>query len=394
MDAAPTPSPLLTTPPQPIPPSGTAAGRGVRWLLFVGVFFVLGVLAGKTLFRVGIELPRTLSPLSLLLFLVVGLWFVTLWHELGHALAARLVNWQLLAIAVGPVALRRTPNGPRLERNPLSRAWGGFVYAIPRDDRHLRRRRAVVVAGGPTASLLLGLLAFAALRLTTGHGLWPTLTLQTGLMSLAIALLTLVPYRSRGLTSDGGQLLQLLRGGPRVEQRMAAHLILTALVGGVRPRDLDDSLMARALAATDPAEAIGAHYLAYWRDLDRGDVAGAAAHLDAVLAQRAVATPAAQASFAAEAAYLIARYDAAMNAAATAEAWLQLARPPFGTMDSNYRRAEAAVHLAHGRAAPARAAADDALRLLERAADVGGATAEREWLLALRDAAVAAGGGA
>ena len=131
MDTTPAPRPLLTAPPQPVEPTGTAVGRGARWLLLIGVFFVLGILAGMALFRVGVELPSTLPPLQLLLLLIVGLWFVTLWHELGHALAARLVNWRLLTIAAGPLALRQTPKGLRLARNPLNRAWGGFVYAIP-----------------------------------------------------------------------------------------------------------------------------------------------------------------------------------------------------------------------------------------------------------------------
>ncbi len=390
MDDTPAPWPLLTTPPQPIPPSGTAVGRGARRLFVYGAFFVMGIALGFVLLEAGIEMDSSLPVAGLLLCLLVAIYLCTLTHEVGHALATRLVNWQLLTIAVGPVALRRTPHGARLERNPLSRAWGGFVYAIPRDDRHLRRRRAVVVAGGPLASLLLALLATAVWQATTGSGLWPTLLFQTGLMSFTIAVLTLVPYRSGGLTSDGGQLLQLLRGGPRVEQRMAAHLILTALVGGVRPRNLDDRLMARALATDNPAEAVGAHYLAYWRDLDRGDLAGATAHLDAALAQRAVASPAAQAGYAAEAAYLTARHDPTPDAPATAEAWLKLAAP-IGSVDSNYRRAQAAVHLANGRANEARQAADDALRLLDHALDIGGAEAEREWLATLRDAALAGG---
>ncbi len=392
MDDTATPRPLLATPPQPIQPTGTAVGRGARWLLFVGVFFVLGILAGMILFRVGIELPRTLSPLSLLLFLVVGLWFVTLWHELGHALAARLVNWRLLTIAAWPLALRQTPNGLRLARNPLSRAWGGFVYAIPRDDHQLRRRRFIMVAGGPVASLLLALLA-ALLVLTNSAGVLPTVASQVALMSLAIGVMTLVPHRSGGLTSDGGQMLQLLRGGPGVEQRLASQLLLTALVGGVRPRDLDDTLMARALAITDSPDATTAHYLAYWHELDRGNIAAAASHLDYALAHRATTTPAAQAAFAAEAAYLTARHDPAPDAPATAEVWRQLAKPR-GAADSNYRRAEAAVHLAHGRTAEALAAADDALRLLDQAMDAGGAAAEREWLQGLRDAAVADRSGA
>jgi hypothetical protein len=389
MDDTPAPRPLLTTPPQPVQPTGSAVGRGARWLLFVGVFFVLGILAGMLLFRAGIKLPRNLSPLSLLLFLVVGLWFVTLWHELGHALAARLVNWRLLTIAAGPLALRQTPKGPRLAGNPLSRAWGGFVYAIPRDDHQLRRRRFVFVAGGPVASLLLALLA-ALMALATSAGVLSFVASMVALLSLAIGVMTLVPHRAEGLTSDGGQMLQLWRGGPRVEQRLAIQLLMTALVGGLRPRDLPDALFDRALTATEPEEAIGAHHLAYWRDLDRGDVAGAAAHLDVVLAQRVAVPPAAQATFAAEAAYLTARHDPTLDAPATAEAWLKLATPR-GPADSNYRRAQAAVHLVNGRPDDARTAADDALRLLERAMDVGAAEAEREWLLAMRDDAIAAG---
>ena len=85
------------------------------------------------------------------------------------------------------------------------------------------------------------------------------------------------------------------------------------------------------------------------------------------------------------------RFSSAPDAAATAEAWLQLAKPP-GAIDSNYRRAEATVRLAQGRTSDALAAADDALRLLDRASDIGGATAEREWLMGLREAAVAAEG--
>jgi len=107
-------------------------------------------------------------------------------------------------------------------------------------------------------------------------------------MSFFISVMTLVPYRYGGLASDGAQMLQLLRGGPGVEQQLATQLLLAALVNGVRPRDLDEALMTQALATGNPT--------------------------------------------------------------------------------------------------------DDALRLLDRASDIGGATAEREWLMELREAAVAAEG--
>jgi len=116
----------------------------------------------------------------------------------------------------------------------------------------------------------------------------PPEPIQLGAMSFFISVMTLVPYRYGGLASDGAQMLQLLRGGPGVEQQLATQLLLAALVNGVRPRDLDEALMTQALATGNPT--------------------------------------------------------------------------------------------------------DDALRLLDRASDIGGATAEREWLMELREAAVAAEG--
>jgi len=382
------PQPLLATPPEHVQPTGSAAGRGARRLVFLVMMFLVGIALGTVLVAIDIA-PTTSLPLAVtLLLLLLALWLATLAHESGHALAARLVGWQLLAVAAGPLTLRHTLNGPRLERNALKHA-AGFVYAIPRDDVQLRRRRFIMVAGGPTASLLVALLAVYLVRIS-GDGLLGTLAFQLGAMSFIISVMTLVPYRYGGLASDGAQMLKLLRGGPGVEQQLATQLLLAALVGGVRPRDLDEALMTRALATGNPTDTPTAHYLAYWRDMDRGNIAGAAAHLDQALAHRATA-PSFQPALAAEAAYLTARYDSGPDAAATAEAWLQLAKPP-GMIDSNYRRAEATVRLAQGRATDARAAADDALRLLDRASDIGGATAEREWLMGLREATVAAEG--
>ena len=81
MDAAPTPSPHLTTPPQPIPPSGTAVGRGARWLLLFGAFFVMGIMLGFVLLNAGIEMSSSLPTPALFLCLLVAIYLSTLAHE-------------------------------------------------------------------------------------------------------------------------------------------------------------------------------------------------------------------------------------------------------------------------------------------------------------------------
>jgi len=378
--------PLLTTPPAPVQPAGTAARRGARALLIYGGFFLLGGLLGLLILASDIRPPPSLPlPVALLALFPLS-WLHALGHELGHALAARLVDFRVLLLAVGPLRLRATQTGARLERSYTSRYFGGFVSAVPKDSRNLRRRRFFVVAGGPLASVLILLLVVAGYPAVLLHsrGLAAWLYLF-GVLVAATVILTLIPYQRHGIWNDGGQMLQLARGGPVVEQQLALTLLNSALIGGVRPRDLDPALLARALIAAQPSVVLGAHWLAYWRELDGGNIPAAAAHLDEVLAKRHLVLPPARAAFAAEAAWLWARHG---GDPATARAWLELLRPA-GVDESTVRRAEAAVLLAESRKDEAREAAEAGLRLLSRSADAGGALAERDLLEDLRAAAAA-----
>jgi len=360
------------------------ARRGIRALLLYGGFFLLGGLLGFLVLASDFRPPPALPlPVALLALFPLS-WLHALGHELGHAVAARLVGFRVLLLAVGPLRLRATQTGARLERSHTSRYFGGLVSAVPNTSDNLRRRRFVVVAGGPAASILVLLLAAAGYRTALLHS--PVLAAWLYLFAVlvfATLILTLIPYQRHGIWNDGGQMLQLARGGPIVEQQLALTLLNSALVGGVRPRDLDPALLARALAAGQPNVVLGGHWLAYWRELDGGDVAAAAAHLDEVLANRRLVLPPARAAFATEAAWLWARHG---NDPATARAWLELVRPA-GLDESTVRRAEAAVLLAEGRKGEARQAAEEGLRLLGRSADAGGALAERDLLEALRVAA-------
>ncbi|MCB0189829.1 MAG: site-2 protease family protein [Caldilineaceae bacterium] len=143
--------------------------------------------------------------------LILALFGVTLWHELGHLAAAHWLRVPIvnLYVGVGPILWRRKM---RQAPNLVLRAYPlGMSVAVPsRRTLDGQQRRPFghdlwIVAAGPLASLLLTLLLFAIARwmpmpYDVAYGL-----VGVGLLSTAIALLNLLPIR--GL--DGGHLMTL-----------------------------------------------------------------------------------------------------------------------------------------------------------------------------------------
>lgn len=140
---------------------------------------------------------------------------VTLWHELGHLVAARWLRIPVKRIGIG--------FGPTVWRLASSRETELVLRALPlgmaigvpgRRDANGRLRRPVshdiwMAAAGPLASLSLPLLLFVVLFVAAWVGiLGPALSewiIGAGLLSVALGVLNLLPLP--GL--DGGHLLVL-----------------------------------------------------------------------------------------------------------------------------------------------------------------------------------------
>ncbi len=143
--------------------------------------------------------------------LIAALVIVTVWHEMGHWLAARAIGIPIRRIYVGM--------GPVLWRRALRRDTDLVLRALPlgmaiavagrrEDDGTLRRpidHDLLMAAGGPLASFALaGLLVAAAWWLPMPDA-WRGILGGVGLLSAALAVLNLIPIP--GL--DGGHLLML-----------------------------------------------------------------------------------------------------------------------------------------------------------------------------------------
>ncbi len=68
-------------------------------------------------------------------------------------MAGRLVGFRFVACRIGPLMVKRTRRGLHIGLS-TGIIFGGYVLCVPTQGRHLRRRYAVFVIGGPLATIL------------------------------------------------------------------------------------------------------------------------------------------------------------------------------------------------------------------------------------------------
>jgi hypothetical protein len=195
--------------------------RGI-WFLYLGLLLLVW-LVGVVL----VPLFRVLAVACL-----ASLWLAPGIHELGHLIAGRLVGFRFHFVTVGPLKFAR--EGGRI-RIKLMKGWSmlmGLAGTLPTDNRDLRGRMTIMLAGGPAASLLLTAISLALYFGLDYHRsslsdlplleqLISALLLLCGLLSLGIILITVLPIRIGNLSTDGAKLLMLRTGGSEAERHCA-----------------------------------------------------------------------------------------------------------------------------------------------------------------------------
>ncbi|HEX6132989.1 MAG TPA: hypothetical protein VFZ24_03335 [Longimicrobiales bacterium] len=351
-------------------------------LALFGGAFVGAIIGMAAISMAGDRLPVVgggIGPLVTLLLTVLVYMLCIGVHEAGHLIAGALVGYRPLLLIAGPLRVERADGRARVGLNRSIALAGGLAVCVPVGLYDLRRRTLVMAAGGPIASLLLGVQALALWLATAPFlargGVLASLAnlglIALGIGSLAIGLVTLLPMRTGGFYSDGARILRLIRASEEAEREVALIALTGLTMGGARPREWDAALVRRSTEIRDGgAFEVGGLLFAHAYGLDTGDVDSARTYLEAALLRVDQLPPATRASVHLAAAVFFALYD---RNAQRARAALERAAPRGDLLHTPHQRllALAAVHLAEGDTVGAAAAAHEARRLSARAVDRG-----------------------
>ena len=349
----------------------------------------LGMLAGDAL------APIIPGPGGVLLALALYVVCI-LAHEAGHLAAGAVAGFRPLLLIAGPLRLERRNGRTLASFNRSIPLAGGLAICTPVGIHDLRRRTMIMAAGGPLASLLLGVqcLVFwmAMSSLGAAASAPGSALLLAGVISLAIGVLTLLPMRAGGFYSDGARILRLMRNNEETGREVALMALTAHSLGGTRPRDWDTELVRSAAAIRDGgAFEVSGLAFAHLHALDRGDVDAARGYLEATLARVHQLPAASRGPLQLGAAVFFALYD---RDVARARASLDAAGTRTGLLGAPHQRllAEAAVRLAEGDVDGAAAGAAAASELIERDAGSGSTTIDAAHARRILSAAVAAPG--
>lgn len=210
----------------------------------MGIIWVAFQLCNQWAANHGLARP---GLISYLVQLNISVLLTTLFHELGH-LAAGLACGKILRVfQVGPFrwAVR---NGKWRFEFQLRKFYGGGVAMVAPDLINMRSRQALLLTGGPVASLVMGL-TFTLITLTAfGHFWQQYWSLLSTLATLSIAgfVVNLIPLKPESQYSDGAQIYQILTNGPWARVHLAFAMVTTSAVAPIRPRDFDMNVINQA----------------------------------------------------------------------------------------------------------------------------------------------------
>jgi hypothetical protein len=337
-------------------------------LMVLAFSVVFGLFLGWAVGRVSSATP--LGPLTFLLSFVAAI-FV---HELGHAVAALMVRFQVQSFTVGPVMMQREAAGLRFRRTRIK--IGGLVTIVPVGLHDLGKRMLIVVVGGPASSFLFAALAFVAGR-SFGEPLQSSWMNPFSVVSGAFGILSLIPMRSF-YRSDGAQIWDLLRSPAKAERHCAFLALAGAAKAGLRPRDWDSELIAKALSVTDDAASdVSANVIAYESAMDRREFDLANRHLEAALKLRHKCPINLKSGLALDAAFF---YSMVREDSTLAQEWLNECDRRYVYERYSMLMVEAAVLLSDGKSSEAADKAQESASLLPRAQFPGLAAAAKDWL--------------
>lgn len=289
-----------------------------------------------------------------------------LFHEAGHAALGVLAGYELQAVHLGSLSIQRENGRWRWRRSYLNVV--GAVALWPPRTADLRGPTLAMLCGGWLGSLTAGVLYMLAAEPVRTQD-WPLAAgLSNGLiigggLSLATAIVSLLPYRTGPILTDGENIWALLRRSSQGMRRLKLIQLSRYDKEGAMPNDwpvdLLDGIEQPRDGLLDDARA---HYYVFQHRIATGDREGAL-RLDAdVRNDLGRFHPALARALLLEAAFIAAYYR--NDAGAGREDFREAMKRRHPVDPALIKRSEAAVLLAEGTREQAGRKAREALDVL------------------------------
>lgn len=149
--------------------------------------------------------------LQLIIDFLIAFFLSSLFHELGHTLAAQYYGWNFLYLIAGPLRIEKKDKSTKLkfgfEQNVS--LWGGVTCNTPINaDLKTYDEFALILLFGPLFSLIIGSLLIPIFFLTKSYLVLLTLCMSFG---MGIACILPLPIRTGLIYTDGYRYYRIKR---------------------------------------------------------------------------------------------------------------------------------------------------------------------------------------
>ena len=166
-----------------------------------------------------------MSILTLILILILSIFVVLSFHELGHLIAGLIQGFRFELFVVGPLGIKRENNKIKIYVNTNPSYYWGVTATMPNDGHPVNAQKfARVLLAGPMASLFLAMIGLLAFSFVSKP--FDLIFFSLGALSLTTFFVTTLPSKAGMFFTDRKRYQRLVRPGKDQEVELALFRIL------------------------------------------------------------------------------------------------------------------------------------------------------------------------
>ena len=205
-----------------------------------------GFMKGETISEMAPESGSSLAfAIATALVLVFFAYLICiLIHELGHVIGGLVMGNTFSFMTVGPFQWIKEDGRLQFKWNSDMASFGGMALTLPSQVENFKKRRLVVIGGGPLASLSLFAIAWwISLLVPDGYKMVGLFFKILSFFSLLIFVVTIVPAKVGGFMTDGMQILRTIQNDASAKKYADFMQLFALNQQGVRPNQYPSNLL-------------------------------------------------------------------------------------------------------------------------------------------------------